>query len=117
MDITNNYERDDEKDDKAEGGGGVECPPTPVRLDQTSTLNPSVAGRTERPLSVNFLHNIAKSTPLVPAPEGPQPSSLTGTTNTILRGSSFGEINITLVSISSTSCHSVAVDVMGRAYG
>ena len=64
-----------------------------------------------------MLHDIAKHTPLVPAPEVPQPSLLTTTTTTIPRGFSFGRINITLVDTQSTSCHLVAVGVREGVYG
>ena len=112
MAIPDGYNDDgDRGDEKGEGGrGGLDRPPAPGRLAQTGTLDPSVAGRTKRPLSADVSHDLAEPTLLVPAPEGPpQPS--------IPRGLPFGGIKIALVATSSTSCHSVAVDVSGRAYG
>ena len=75
MAIPDEYKRNDNnkdnKDNKVEGGGGFDRPPAPGRLDQTSTLDSSVAGRTKCPLSTNVLHDLAKPTLLVTATEGP----------------------------------------------
>ena len=83
------HEDDDDKDDDKEEifkrGSGVARPPTPIRLAETITLDPSVAGRTKFPLSADVLHDLAKPTLLVPAPEVPQSSSSTMTTNTTPR--------------------------------
>ena len=120
MTIPDDYGRDndkDDKDEKVEGGFGVDRSPVPGRLDQTGILDTSVAGRTKRPLSSDMPHDIAEPTQLVPVPKGPQPSSSTTTTTTIPRGLPFGGIKISFVDISLTSCKLVAVYVRGRAYG
>ena len=117
MEIPDKYERDDnddDKDEKFEGGSGVDHPPAPGSLAQTSTLYSSVMGHTKRPLSANVSHDLAKPTLLVPDPEGPQPPSSTMTTNMILRGFPFGGIKIPLVVTSLTLYHSEAVDVRGE---
>ena len=119
MVIPEDYKRDDgddDKDEKFEGGGGVDSPPAPGRWAQTGTPDPSAVGNTKRPLSADMLHDLAEPTLLVPAPEGPQPSPSTMTTTTILRGFPFVRIKITLVATSSTPCHSLAVCVRVRAY-
>ena len=55
MAIPKDYKLDDEDDyNKVEGGSGVDCPSSPIRLAQNGTLNPSVVGRTKRPLSNIF---------------------------------------------------------------
>ena len=120
MMIPEDFGQDDEKDDKDEkfeGGGGIDRPPAPRRMAHTGTLDPSVAGRTKCPLSTNVLHDLAKPTLLVPASEGPQPPSLTTTTTTIPRGFLFDRIKIALVATSSISCKSVDVDVRGGYCG
>ena len=118
--IPDDYKRDDgdgKKYGKVKGGRGVDRPPAPGRLAQTGTLEPYIVESTNRPLSADVSHNLAKPTLLFSAHEGLQPSSLTTTTTTIPRGLPFGGIKITLVSTSLTLCHSVAVDVRGTSYG
>ena len=107
----------EKKDDKDKGSGGVDRPPAPGCLAHTVTLKPSVVGRSKRPLSADVLHNLSTPTLLVPAPEGPQPSSSTVTTTTIPRGLPFGGVKIMLMATSSTSCHLVDVEMRGGAYG
>ena len=50
IEITNDCKcGDNDKYEKVEGGGRVDCPPTPGVLDQTITLKSSVVGRTKHP--------------------------------------------------------------------
>ena len=65
MTIPDDYGQDndkDDKDEKVEGGFGVDRSPVPGRLDQTGILDTSVAGRTKRPLSSDMPHDIAEPT-------------------------------------------------------
>ena len=103
--IPEDFGQDDEKDDKDEkfeGGGGIDRPPAPRRMAHTGTLDPSVAGRTKCPLSADVSHDLAKPTQLFPAPKGLQPSSSTNTTTTIPRVLPSGRIYIAVVATSLT---------------
>ena len=75
MATTDDCEHDDDKDEQVEGGGGIDRTPAPGRLDQTGTINPSIAGHTKRPLSADVSHYLAEHTLLVTSPEGLQPLS------------------------------------------
>ena len=102
MEIPDDYERNDNKDEKFNGGGEVDRPPAPRLMAQTGTLDPSVMGRTKRSLSAYVPHDLAKTTLLVPAPEGLQPLSSTTNTTTVPRRLPFGGIKIAIVATSLT---------------
>ena len=71
MAIPDNYELNYDKENKVKGGDGANFSPVPGHLDHTGTLEPSIVGRTKRPLSADVSHDLAKSTLLVPASMGP----------------------------------------------
>uniref|UniRef100_A0A7S4HXX2 Uncharacterized protein n=1 Tax=Odontella aurita TaxID=265563 RepID=A0A7S4HXX2_9STRA len=83
-----------DKDYDDEGGDA----PAPGRLAQSGTLDTACVGRSKRTLNAANAYDLAEPTLLVPK-------------------SIFGGIKIASVATSSSSCHSIAIDVNGVPYG